>query len=102
VCSIVSVTRKPGHSTAFARSTCLSFGIEKLTDSKNCGSGQKRTVVPVLFLPTSPTTCSFEEAFPFLKRMLYSLPPRLTQHSRFFYSALTTDTPTPCKPPLNL
>src|SRR5690606_11747282 len=102
VCSIVSVTRKPGHRTAFARSVCLSRGTEKFTDSKNCGSGQKRTVVPVLLLPTSPTTRSFEATFPFLKPMWYCLPPRLIQHSSLFDRAFTTDTPTPCKPPENL
>jgi hypothetical protein len=64
--------------------------------------GQKRTVVPVLFLPTSSTTSSLVRALPSLKLMLYSLPPRFTQHSRFFDSAFTTETPTPCRPPANL
>ena len=70
--------------------------------SKYAGSGQNRTVVPVFALPTWPTTSSFEVGRPLRKPMLYSLPPRRTQHSRFFDSALTTDTPTPCRPPENV
>ena len=93
---------RPGQSTALALSTCLSFGSEISGLSKYAGSGQKRTVVPVLFLPTSPTTSSFEWTFPLRKEMLYSLPPRRTQHSRCLESAFTTDTPTPCNPPENL
>jgi hypothetical protein len=80
----------------------LSSGTEKRSESKNFGSGQKRTVVPVLRAPTLPTTSSFECMRPSRKLMLYSLPPRRTQHSRCFDSALTTDTPTPCRPPENL
>ena len=38
---------------------------------------------------------------PLAKAMLYSSPPRFTQTSRCFDSALTTDTPTPCRPPEN-
>ncbi len=34
--------------------------------------------------------------------MLYSWPPRRTQTSRCVDSALTTDTPTPCRPPEKL
>ncbi len=85
-----------------ALSTCLSFGIEISGLSKYDESGQKRTVVPVLALPTSPTTSSFDFTLPLANEMLYSLPPRRTQHSRFFESAFTTDTPTPCRPPENL
>ena len=92
----------PGQSTALAFSTCFSFGSETSALSKKDGSGQKRMRVPVLLRPTSPTTSSFEWTFPFLNAMLYSLPPRLTQHSRCFDSALTTETPTPCRPPANL
>ena len=74
--------RSPGHSTAFALSVCLSCGTENLSESKNFGSGQKRTVVPVLRWPTLPISSSFEAILPSLKLMLYSLPPRLIQHSR--------------------
>jgi hypothetical protein len=85
-----------------AFNTCFSFGSEISAVSKYDGSGQNRTVVPVLALPTSPTISSFEWTLPPLNEMLYSLPPRRTQHSRCFESALTTDTPTPCRPPENL
>ena len=76
-------------------------GTENFSESKNCGSGQKRTVVPVFFCPTVPTTSSLDFTRPSLKPMLYSFPPRRTQHSRFFDSPFTTDTPTPCRPPEN-
>src|SRR5688572_24006840 len=98
----MNLMRRPGHSTALAFSVCLSCGMENLSESKNFGSGQKRTVVPVFLWPTEPTTSSFDAALPSLKLMLYSLPPRLTQHSRCFDSAFTTDTPTPWRPPENL
>ena len=48
VASLVKVIRRPGHNTAFAFRTCFSGGTENLSESKNFGSGQKRTVVPVL------------------------------------------------------
>ena len=48
VISLFSVTRRFGHSTALARSTCLSFGMANLSVSKYFGSGQNRMVVPVL------------------------------------------------------
>ena len=56
----------------------------------------------VVRAPTVPTVFSFESTLPSLKLMLYSLPPRLIQHSRCLESALTTETPTPCRPPENL
>src|SRR5579863_7318416 len=98
----MKVTRSPGQSTALALSTRLRSGTENRSESKNLGSGQKRTVVPVLRAPTVPTTSSLEWTLPSLKLMLYSLPPRLIQHSRCPESALTTETPTPCRPPENL
>ena len=99
VASFSKVILRPGHNTALALSTCRSDGTENLSLSKNFGSGQKRTVVPVLRWPTVPTTSSFEETLPSLKLMLYSLPLRLIQLSSCFDNALTTDTPTPCRPP---
>src|SRR5208282_2571683 len=93
------VTRSFGHRTAFARSTCFRLCIANLSVSKYCGSGQKRIVVPVLDLGTSPTTSSLDVGRPPAKLRLYSLPPRRTQHSRCLESAFTTDTPTPCNPP---
>src|SRR4029453_9546742 len=87
VASFSKVILRPGHSTALAFSVCFNCGTENLSESKNFGSGQKRTVVPVLRWPTVPTTSSFEATLPSLKLMLYSLPPRLTQHSRCLDSA---------------
>src|SRR5690606_20389755 len=97
--STLSFTARPGHRTAFARSTCLRRETEIFGESKYCGSGQKRMVVPVLFLPTVPTTSSLPRFLPFTKLRLCSLPSRRIHTSRFFDSAFTTDTPTPCRPP---
>src|SRR5690606_20184591 len=99
--STSSVTSSPGHSTAFARRRCFKRDSENVGESKYFGSGQKRTVVPVLFFGTLPTTSSLPLRSPPTKLMLYSLPSRRIQTSRFFDSALTTDTPTPCRPPEN-
>src|SRR5690606_9146150 len=99
--STFSTTSSPGHSTAFARSTCFRRVIENVGLSKYEGSGQKRIVVPVLLLPTFPTTSSLPRRLPFAKLMLYSWPSRRIHTSRCFDSALTTDTPTPCRPPEN-
>ncbi len=91
--------RSAGQSTALARRTCLSFGMVNFGESKKTGSGQKRTVVPVLRCPTVPTTLRFETFLPSAKAMWCSLPSRLTQTSRRFDRALTTETPTPWRPP---
>ncbi len=68
-------------------------------ESKNFSSGQKRMVVPVFRLPTCPTTFSSLFFFPSAYHMKYSLPSRRTRTSSFFDRALTTETPTPCRPP---
>src|SRR5690606_6392960 len=93
--STSSVTSRPGQSTAFARSACLSRDSENAAESKYLGLGQKRTVVPVVFLATLPTTSSFPFRSPSAKLMLYSLPSRRIHTSSCFDSALTTETPTP-------
>ncbi len=87
--------RSFGESTAFARITCLSRGTLNLIESKNCSSGQKRTVVPVLRLPTWPTIFSSCFFFPPANCIEYSFPSRRTHTCSFFESALTTETPTP-------
>jgi hypothetical protein len=51
-----------------------------LSESKNFGSGQKRSVVPVLALPTVPTFLELRGPLAARKPMLYSLPPRRIQH----------------------
>src|ERR1700728_1123171 len=95
----MSETLRFGHSTALARNVCFRLATAILSVSKYFASGEKRMVVPVRDFGTSPTTSSFDVGLPLAKLRLYSLPPRRTQHSRCFDSALTTDTPTPCRPP---
>ncbi|MNI81773.1 hypothetical protein D3C73_1384180 [compost metagenome] len=97
--SSVSLTVRPGHSTALARSRCLSARTANLGVSKYFGSGQKRRRVPVFFLPTVPTTSSGEARSPLRKVMRCSAPSRLMWISTRVDSALTTLTPTPCRPP---
>src|SRR5262245_66377859 len=75
--------RSFGQSTALARRTCLSFGTLNFGESKNLGSGQKRTVVPVLRWPTVPTTLRPDRFCPLAKDMWCSLPSRLTHTSSF-------------------
>ena len=99
VFSIFNVTFNPGHKTAFALSACCNFDAEILGESKYCGSGQNRIVVPVLAFPTLPTSSKSPCFFPPEKLMFISDPFRLTQTSKFFDKAFTTETPTPCKPP---
>src|ERR1044071_10363302 len=74
--STSSVTSSPGQSTAFARSTCLSRGSEICGLSKYLGFGQNRTVVPVLFFATLPTTSSLPRGSPPPENMLFFFPPR--------------------------
>src|ERR1051326_4627248 len=90
--------RSPGESTAFARMTCLSRGTLNFDESKNFSSAQKRTVVPVFRLPTCPTTFSSDFFLPSANVIEYSLPSRRTHTCNLFESALTTETPTPCRP----
>ena len=61
------------------------------------GSGQKVVLVPVPF--AEPTFASFSDVLPWSKAILYSPPSRFTNTSTREDSALTTETPTPCKPP---
>ena len=92
---------RPGHSTAFARSTCFRRDSEIFGESKYFGSGQKRTRVPVCFFGTVPTASSGDERSPCRKAMRNSWPSRRMLTSTFDESAFTTDTPTPCRPPEN-
>ncbi len=75
--------------------------MENFGESKYFGSGAKYTLVPVLRLPTVPTISSSEALKPSLKVIWYSLPSRLTRTRTSVDSALTTEIPTPCKPPEN-
>src|SRR6185295_7819722 len=102
VASSSSVTFRPGHSTALARSTCLRSLSRNLGESKYFGSGQKRTTVPVRDLGASPTFLSGPTRSPPLNVIAYSVASRQTFTSSLLDSALTTETPTPCRPPENL
>jgi len=70
------------------------FGV-----SKYFGSGQKRRRVPVLRLPTVPTTSSAELRSPSRNSIRCSWPSRRITTSTRFDSAFTTLTPTPWRPP---
>ena len=95
------MTFRPGHNTALARSRCLSRETEIFGESKYDGSGQKRRMVPVLRLPTVSTTSRSAVFSPPANSIRCTSPSRLTNTSSFFDRALTTDTPTPCRPPEN-
>ncbi len=75
--------------------------MENFGESKYFGSAQKCTLVPVLRLPTLPTISSSLALKPSAKRMRYSLPSRLTVTTTWVDKALTTEMPTPCRPPEN-
>jgi hypothetical protein len=64
---------------------------------KMAGSGWKYTVVP---LPRAEPIClSGPVGLPCLKRISHCEPSRFTVATSSFDSALTTDAPTPCRPP---
>ena len=60
-------------------------------------SGQKVTEVPVVF--DLPTSVIFLVVLPRANSISTILPSRLTCATSFFESALTTEMPTPCRPP---
>ena len=60
----------------------------------------KRTVEPCLSAGHVPFSTSVPTGWPpFSKRIKYSFPPLNTVTSNQLLNALTTDAPTPCKPP---
>ena len=65
------------------------------------GGTVKRTLAGLTSAAAVYTAAEITADFgtPPAKDILYSLPSRRTQTSRFSDSALTTDTPTPCRPP---
>ena len=67
------------------------------------GDGRNEIDVPVFALPSStgasPVTASLSSASPSTKRMAQVLPSRQIVRDSHCDSALTTETPTPCKPP---
>ena len=50
----------------------------------------------------APVSSSLPSASPWAKRMAYSLPSRQMQRLSHSESALTTEMPTPCRPPATL
>ena len=70
-------------------------------ESKYFGSGQKRTVVPVCFFGTVPITSSRVVSVAVLERHAWIWPSRRIVTSTRVDRALTTETPTPCRPPEN-
>mmetsp|Transcript_28847 Transcript_28847/g.73582 ORF Transcript_28847/g.73582 Transcript_28847/m.73582 type:complete len:479 (+) Transcript_28847:819-2255(+) len=77
-------------------------GSKKAVGEKIVGSYRNRTCVPRLVACSrgSPSSLMGPRGAPREKACLYSLPPRHTLTSSRSLSALTTDTPTPCSPPL--
>lgn len=92
----------PGHNTALALSTCLRRLTENLKLSKYLASGQKCTLVPVLrfthraddFKLTGFIAVAEGDA-------VFVTPSRRTRTSTRVDRALTTEIPTPCRPPEN-
>ena len=73
------------------------------TSSKMAGSGQKVTVVPVRPRGAGPVTLSGPVGTPpSVNSIVWCLPSRSTSRTRRVDRALTTDTPTPCRPPETL
>ena len=71
-----------------------------VTSSMMVGSGQKRISVPVRPRGAGPVSLSLVWILPPLaKSMKWCLPPRSISTSRRSESALTTEMPTPCRPP---
>ena len=71
------------------------------TSSKTAGSGQKRTTVPVRAEgPASARAVS--RSPPLANDMRWTRPPRWTATSTRSDRALTTESPTPCRPPETL
>src|SRR5688572_15470948 len=81
VASSSSVTFRPGHSTAFARSTCFRWLIRNFGESKYFGSGQNRTTLPERDFGASPTRFSGPVRSPPLNVIAYSEASRQTRTS---------------------
>ena len=75
----------------------------KTTSSKIDGSGQNVTVVPLWLRGEGPTTSSLPTGFPPLTNSIrWCWPSRSTSTMSRRDRALTTDTPTPWRPPETL
>ena len=90
----------PPFRKASCRSRSASVRSENSSTVKISGSGLKWTVVPV---PAAmPITASFWRVLPRTKDIWCRAPSRSTVTTSDSDSALTTDTPTPCRPPETL
>ncbi len=89
--------RRPGLSRQVSRSRVAIVSASSSVVSNTCASGQNRTTVPLRL--ARPTTVRAWVRLPREKAMAWRLPSRTTSTSVLADSALTTDTPTPCRPP---
>src|SRR5262245_18000719 len=92
--------RTPRFRNASSRRRCASVSKLNSVVLKTSGSGVKRTDVPRRSVP-SPTASGFTTS-PRTNPIRWTCPSRQTSTSRCDDSALTTDTPTPCRPPETL
>ena len=74
-----------------------SITSSNLIDENISLDGKKVTWVPVSF--ALPITFNGDLAFPLLNSIKYFFPSLLISNFNFSDNALTTETPTPCKPP---
>ncbi len=88
----------PELRNASSRSRCSSVAKSNSVMVKVCFEGRNVTSVPRLS-PASPVTASGATASPSRNSMACSLPSRQIVSLSQVDSALTTETPTPCRPP---
>jgi hypothetical protein len=92
-----SVIDKPRLRNASSRSRFSRIFHENSSVSNTCGSGLNHWNVPV---PSArPIFLSFCVVMPRSNRISYSAPSRLLRVIIHSESALTTEIPTPCRPP---
>ena len=91
----------PELRNASSRRRCSSVAKSNSIMVKVFGEGKNVTSVPRL-PPVSPTTFSGATATPSRNSMKCSLPSRQIVSLSQLDSALTTETPTPCRPPETL
>ena len=99
---MLSVTFTPGINIALERSKCSNSAREIVGESKYFGSGHIRIVEPVSLTAHLPVTANGSTTSPSANTIRWFLPSRLTSTSSREDSALVTETPTPCSPPVNL
>ena len=102
----VSVTAAPGLRKASSRSRCSNVAKSNSVMVKVRVDGRNVISVPVRAPPSatgaSPTTFKGDSTSPSPKRTTCALPSRQMCSSSHSDRALTTETPTPCRPPETL